>query len=535
MTDTALATTERPTGLLAESVTHFAELVKLKSAIMKDRIDYGTIRGCGNKPALLKPGAEKVLHRFSVHTSPADTTIEDLSTAGEIRYRITIGGRTPDGIVRGFGIGECSTREEKYAWRKAVSGAEFEDTSDSHRRIKYYADGQGQQVRSNPADQANTVLKMAKKRAMVDLALTSCAASQFFTQDVEDLPAELRGEIIDVPLAAEPDPVAPHPPPRTTGPEPDAERPPDGWPVNKRVLWYMQRLGLTGEAVTAAAAACKAPENSDDWSEADGQGIIEMLHKPPPEAAQAPEPAPAPAPSQAAEDPKARTRRTKCKGCEQMIDAGGVVKGLCPACRGPEPTHRGQPCKACSVHTPLELLHASGTCPKCTPPAVAPGASAMDSQFASGKPDQVCARCNSGPHWPASMTLVEPHGLVCGECVVVLGMAGKEPPGFACISGCGAVVEVEGGKCPDCALPPEYRAPAKPAGPDDPPKLKPKPTEIVTDAIRKGVDDGRFTSAEGFEALKAAPGIADNPDNWDHHDAADAVTLLDGLDCRVSP
>jgi hypothetical protein len=36
-------------------------------------------------------------------------------------------------------------------------------------------------------DQWNTVLKMAKKRALVDLALTISGASEKFTQDVEDL------------------------------------------------------------------------------------------------------------------------------------------------------------------------------------------------------------------------------------------------------------------------------------------------------------------------------------------------------------
>ena len=51
-----------------------------------------------------------------------------------------------------------------------------------------------QQVRTNPADIANTVLKMAKKRAQIDLTLTATAASDCFTQDVEDLPEELRDD-----------------------------------------------------------------------------------------------------------------------------------------------------------------------------------------------------------------------------------------------------------------------------------------------------------------------------------------------------
>ena len=42
----------------------------------------------------------------------------------------------------------------------------------------------------NPADYYNTALKMAKKRAHVDAILTATAASDCFTQDVEDTQRE---------------------------------------------------------------------------------------------------------------------------------------------------------------------------------------------------------------------------------------------------------------------------------------------------------------------------------------------------------
>jgi hypothetical protein len=54
---------------------------------------------------------------------------------------------------------------------------------------------QKQQVRTNPADVANTILKMAKKRGLVDAILTVTAASDIFTQDIEDLPDEVREEV----------------------------------------------------------------------------------------------------------------------------------------------------------------------------------------------------------------------------------------------------------------------------------------------------------------------------------------------------
>jgi hypothetical protein len=56
---------------------------------------------------------------------------------------------------------------------------------------------QGKVEHDNPADYYNTCLKMAKKRAHVDAILTVTAASDIFTQDLEDM-----GEVL--PPAAEP-------------------------------------------------------------------------------------------------------------------------------------------------------------------------------------------------------------------------------------------------------------------------------------------------------------------------------------------
>ena len=49
-----------------------------------------------------------------------------------------------------------------------------------------------QQVRTEPADAANTALKMACKRAKIAMTLNVLAASDIFTQDIEDLPPELQ-------------------------------------------------------------------------------------------------------------------------------------------------------------------------------------------------------------------------------------------------------------------------------------------------------------------------------------------------------
>jgi len=77
-----------------------------------------------------------------------------------------------------------------------VCTEEFELTPENARRLKF-AKWKGQiekkiQIRTEAADMANTVLKMACKRAMIAMTLNVTAASDIFTQDIEDLPEELR-------------------------------------------------------------------------------------------------------------------------------------------------------------------------------------------------------------------------------------------------------------------------------------------------------------------------------------------------------
>jgi hypothetical protein len=183
--------------LTAQEVSAGKALIqRVMAAVMKKDVHYGVIPGT-KKPTLYKPGSEAILSTFRIAVIPE---IQDLSTADEIRYRVLARGILPDGIVVGCGLGECSTNEEKYKWRAAVCDEEFEDTPENRRRIKYMMKwndrtrkkemGKVSQVRTEPADLANTVLKMAKKRAQIDLTLTATGASDVFDQDIEDLPAE---------------------------------------------------------------------------------------------------------------------------------------------------------------------------------------------------------------------------------------------------------------------------------------------------------------------------------------------------------
>ena len=187
----------------AEVRGHVNLIQEVMQAVMKKDTHYGVIPGC-KQPSLYKAGAEVLLTTFRIAVEPEVT---DLSTADEIRFRVRAKGvHQTTGILVGVGVGECSTGEDKYKWRKAVCEAEFEATPETRRRVKYqkggYANGSYDkhaiikinQVRTEPADLANTVLKMAKKRAQIDLTLTAMAASDIFTQDIEDMPEELRDD-----------------------------------------------------------------------------------------------------------------------------------------------------------------------------------------------------------------------------------------------------------------------------------------------------------------------------------------------------
>jgi hypothetical protein len=162
-------------------------------SIMKSETHYGVIPGT-KKPSLYKPGAEVLCVTFRV----ADKyEIEDLTVDGMARFRVRcIGVHQVSGVVLGEGMGECSSHEEKYKWRAAICAEEFEVTPENLRRLKFSKwqnkVEKKQQIRTESADQANTILKMACKRAKIAMTLNVTAASDIFTQDIEDLPEEYR-------------------------------------------------------------------------------------------------------------------------------------------------------------------------------------------------------------------------------------------------------------------------------------------------------------------------------------------------------
>lgn len=255
----------------------------IKEAMEADK-DYGVIPGT-KKATLYKPGAEKLLMMFKLCAVPE--TVENRSTPDETHYMVTTKIiHAPSGTVVGYGVGEASSNEEKYMWRKASCQEEFDETAGDRKRGKWaplYVKGQKVwdkekraykmekllQVRTNHADLANTILKMADKRSFVGACLKVTAASSVFTQDLEDLSEELREVVVE----AEPDTSAPEKDPITqptresdkagpavgnvSKPEDDFGAPPPGFEDKKVKVnpkWKPMKSSKSGTCAT-----CKGP------------------------------------------------------------------------------------------------------------------------------------------------------------------------------------------------------------------------------------------------------------------------------------
>jgi hypothetical protein len=238
---------------------------EVMSAVMKDKIHYGIIPGTP-KPTLYKAGAEKLLSTFRIAADPNQADICDLSGPDEIRYRVRVVATSQEyGTFLGAGVGECSSNEEKYKWRKPVCNEEFDETpEDKRREVWKKYDGKlykVKQIRTNPADVANTVLLMAVKRALVAVTRVVTACSDVFDQDIEDMPEELRESLTENGKKKEPlkEPQKKAKP--TDQPDPPQVKDPDApstEPQHKAIYALLGKLGIKDdlakhEKVTALA------------------------------------------------------------------------------------------------------------------------------------------------------------------------------------------------------------------------------------------------------------------------------------------
>lgn len=158
---------------------------------LKEGHDYGVIPGTGNKPTLLKPGAEKILMLMGL-TSEYEVAerVQDYEKgffAFTVKCRLSKGG-----LLVTEGLGHANTKEARYAnrWvteRKLPEGVDKNTLQTREREGQYGTYKEYLVENLDTFTLVNTVLKMAKKRAQVDATLTVASLSQIFTQDLEDM------------------------------------------------------------------------------------------------------------------------------------------------------------------------------------------------------------------------------------------------------------------------------------------------------------------------------------------------------------
>ena len=137
-----------------QKITQFQQVIQ---RTLHQNHDFGVVPGT-SKPTLLKPGAEKILMMMGLRSEfeIVDSTRD--FEKGFFQYQVRCKLYKGDVLVT-EGLGSCNTKERKY-------------------------------IKQDPYTLDNTVLKMAKKRALVDATLLVASLSDIFTQDLEDMDLE---------------------------------------------------------------------------------------------------------------------------------------------------------------------------------------------------------------------------------------------------------------------------------------------------------------------------------------------------------
>ncbi len=194
-----------------------ARASQIKRALMTNNVHYGVIPGT-DKPTLMKPGAEVLLQAFGFAASYlTDVQNGDGITTPPFRVitRCLIHIGTTDGPVVAEGIAEANVWEKKHRRRRGQKvcpscGKSTIGRSKAEYGGGYYCNGKaggcgekwnkgseiaamldatdaGEVDNPDPHDLANTIVKMSKKRALIDASLTATCSSGLFTQDMEDM------------------------------------------------------------------------------------------------------------------------------------------------------------------------------------------------------------------------------------------------------------------------------------------------------------------------------------------------------------
>jgi hypothetical protein len=215
-----------------EAQRRLEELQAFVKSTMKKDEDYGTIPGT-DKPTLYQPGAQKLaeLYGFS-HKFITIEEVKDWERGFFFFYFRCVLTTRADGSFVGEGIGNCNSKESKYAGRwvpasELPKGASKESlqckvgsrwvfrneipegmdikTLQTQERTskkngsKYNVFKVVDEVflvpNPDPYSLVNTITKMASKRAYIHAVIAATRSSGLFNQDIEDLPKEAFGQV----------------------------------------------------------------------------------------------------------------------------------------------------------------------------------------------------------------------------------------------------------------------------------------------------------------------------------------------------
>jgi hypothetical protein len=136
-------------------------------------VDFGKVPKA-KTPSLWKSGAEKILLGYGLYYDTIITDSYKDYQKGLFYYEVKAVAYDQNGRIVRTGVGCCNTQEKSFGFAGAF-------------------------------DSANNALKKAKKRAVVDLALTLGSLSNCFTQDLDDDTNEDRAKS----LMKDSDPITP--------------------------------------------------------------------------------------------------------------------------------------------------------------------------------------------------------------------------------------------------------------------------------------------------------------------------------------
>ncbi|EAX47539.1 hypothetical protein TcarDRAFT_1274 [Thermosinus carboxydivorans Nor1] len=211
-----------------QKIAQFQALVQ--KTLKKDH-DFGVIPGTGSKPTLLKPGAEKILMLMGL-TSEYEVVekVQDYDTGFfAFTVKCTI---LRQGLKITEGVGHANTREKRY-----TSGRQ-----------------------QDPYTLANTVLKMAKKRAQIDAVLTVASLSEIFTQDLEDMDFEQEK-------------------PRQEQPRPATQNGPATEAQLKKLYAMAKEMGVSDQAMKELLQQRYQVESSKQLTKQQASDLIEYLEQ----------------------------------------------------------------------------------------------------------------------------------------------------------------------------------------------------------------------------------------------------------------